>query len=148
MKSFHFSLETVLSYKQQLVDAAQAEVAKANQKLEQIILEEEAKQRAYHEEKQNYDQEQQKGIAPQMMVFHNDYLHKLRQEQRALENKHALLQKEQQAAMENLIAIKVEAAALEKLQEKEWQQYKAQAAKEEERLVEELAVNNLLFHAQ
>lgn len=147
MKNFHFSLETVLSYKQQLVNAAQAELAKINRKLEQLILEEEEKKHAYDEKKQAYDEQQKRGITPQMMVFHNDYLHKLRQEIAILERKHTQLQKEQTAAMEKLIAKRVEAKALEKLQEKEWQQYKAQAAKEEERLVEELAVNSLVFHA-
>lgn len=55
MKNFHFSLETVLSYKQQLVNAAQAELAKINRKLEQLILEEEEKKHAYDEKKQAYD---------------------------------------------------------------------------------------------
>lgn len=148
MKNFHFSLRNVLSYKQQVLENAQTELAMVNKKLDQVIQEENQKKLDYENKKQMFNEAQQKGVTPQMMLYHNNYLNVLCEEQKVLEKKHKALQKEHTAVMERLTAIKIETSALEKLQHKEFQQYRADVVKEEERLVEEFVVHEQLIHGK
>ena len=148
MKNFHFSLETVMSYKQQILENAREEVALVTRRLDQVIQEEGQKQRDYDEKKRHFMETQQAGTTPQMMMYCNNFLYELREEQKALAVKRKALQKEHSAAIERLTNIKIEASALEKLQHKELRQYKAEAAKEEERLVEEFVVHEQLVQGR
>lgn len=74
------------------------------------------------------------------MLYYNDYLNKLHDEENILKRREQAMQREKKAATDKVLSFKVEVAALEKLKEKEWTAYRAQAAKEEERAVEEFVV--------
>lgn len=140
MKTFRFSLESVLTYKNQLLTNAMGELSKVTKALNQILEEEEAAKIAYQKQKEDYEHSREAGVTPQVMLYYNDYLNKLDEEKKVLKRKEQAVQREKKAATEKVIAFKVEVAALEKLKEKEWAVYKAAAAKEEERTVEEFVV--------
>lgn len=148
MKNFHFSLETVLSYKQQILENVRQDVALISNRLDQIIQEEGQKQRDYDEKKQCFIEKQQAGTTTQMMLYCNNFLYELREEQKSLALKHKALQKEHSAAIVRLTNIKIEVSALEKLQNKELRQHKAEVAKEEECLIEEFVVHEQLVNGR
>ena len=140
MKNFHFSLESVLKYKNKLLNNAMGDLGRVTKALNQILEEVKEVQQTYQEQKENYEQSRLRGVTPQVMLYYNDYLNKLHDEENILKRREQAMQREKKAATDKVLSFKVEVAALEKLKEKEWTAYRAQAAKEEERAVEEFVV--------
>lgn len=148
MKNFRFSLEGVLTYKNQLLTGLQEDAARAVKALDKLIAEEQAKEKEYQNRKLTCNGEQQSGTNPQMMQFYHLYLKQLSDEKVELARKHKVLLREKNAAIEKLTAMKVEVKALEKLREKELREYRMAAAKEEERVVEEFVVFERMIAAR
>jgi flagellar FliJ protein len=137
MKKFHFSLDNVKHYKEQLLKNTEMELGKINETIAKHEELEEENRRRHYENDEYSRQWRQEGLNPQMMVCYADYRDQLHKEYQVLLQKKAILMKERDNIIEKIVGFKVEIATLDKLKENELLAYRAEERKEDERLVEE-----------
>ena len=137
MKKFKFALETVLSYKQQVLDALEAEHAAAVAKVraQEKILD--AVWQEYRDCNAQYREKKAEGITiTEAMIFESSLrsaeLHIQRETDR-LEK----LQQEAEKKREEMVEAKIDTSSLEKLKDKKLEQYRKDEQKNEELLVDE-----------
>lgn len=148
MKKFQFGLQTVLAYKQQMLDVVQAEhgAILAQVRQQEALLE------AMHRDYEAYAQEYREKCAVGMeMTQVLGYQAGLRARERELEQATKVLedlrQKEAKKRAE-VIEAKKDTSSIEKLKEKKRQAYKAAEAKSEELRVEEFVSSRSIVSAQ
>lgn len=137
MKKFKFALGTVLSYKQQVLDALQAEHASAIAELRRQEDWLGQLRRDYSNFATEYRQRCSEGLEIREAM---GYQIKLRARERELELEHEKLnrlQKQEEEKRMQVVAAKQDTSSLEKLQEKKLSEYNAAAAKYEEQFIEE-----------
>ena len=137
MKKFKFSLSTVLSYKQQVLDALQgehavtiAEVHEQEQRLQQL-------QQEYEAFAAEYRKRCSEGMTIQEAMGHQA---KLRAREREMEQQNLALQqarRKEEEKRKQVVEAKKETSSLEKLKDKKRTEYDAAIAKSEEKFIEE-----------
>ena len=137
MKKFRFSLETVMEYKQQVLDSLQAEhgaiLAKVRRQ-EELIEELEA---AYRHLAQEFNRRKLEGISILDAMKYEQYLRAMeRQIQEAYEHL-AELREQEEAKRNQVVEAKKETSSIEKLREKKLDAYHKEEAKSEEIFIEE-----------
>lgn len=140
MKKFKFPLETVLSYKQQILDSLQIEHAEVLSKLgrQERFLEE--LWREYREYGAEYQLRCSEGMdITDARTYQEGLRARERDIERATERLNAL-KKQEAAKREEVIEAKKDTSSLEKLREKQWGAYQATVTKNEEQLVEEFVM--------
>ncbi len=137
MKKFRFPLDTVLSYKQQVLDALRGEHAAI---LAEVHTQEEwvehlwQEYRAYSEE---YRQRSAEGLVMTEALMYQTGLRSIEREiQRETEKLDALRAKEE-AKRAEVVEAKKETSSIEKLREKKLDAYHKEEAKNEEIFIEE-----------
>ena len=142
MKKFHFSLATVLSYKNQVLDALKNEhgkiLARINEQ-EKIIhnLEKEYKQC-----NSNFNEKKAEGITIIESTGFETYLRRLEVTIQQEEKKLAEMKKEEEKKRKEVVAAKQDTSSLEKLKEKKLEAYQKEEQKAEELFVEEFVTFN------
>lgn len=148
MKKFHFSLETVLDYKQQILASLQAEhgaILAQVREQEQLIEELEAE---YQQMDGEFAQRKLEGIAILDAMKYEQYLRAMeRQIQLALEDL-AQLQKKEEAKRAEVVTAKQDTSSIEKLREKKLDHYKKAMQKNEEAMIDELVSTKRVMAAQ
>ena len=148
MKKFHFSLETVLDYKQQILASLQAEhgaIRAQVREQERLIEELEAE---YQQMDGEFAQRKLEGIAILDAMKYEQYLRAMeRQIQLALEDL-ALLQKKEEAKRAEVVTAKQDTSSIEKLREKKLDHYKKAMQKNEEAMIDELVSTKRVMEAQ
>ena len=148
MKKFHFSLETVLDYKQQILASLQAEhgaILAQVREQERLIEELEAE---YQQMDGEFAQRKLEGIAILDAMKYEQYLRAMeRQIQLALEGL-ALLQKKEEAKRAEVVTAKQDTSSIEKLREKKLDHYKKAMQKNEEAMIDELVSTKRVMEAQ
>lgn len=137
MKKFQFPLNTVLMYKQQILDSLQGEHAVILAQLHQqedVLDSLWTRYRAYNEE---YKEQQRQGLPITTALMYQSGL-------RACEAKIALetkqleeFQRQEEQKREQVVAAKQETSSIEKLKEKKLDQYQKAVQKDEEALIDE-----------
>lgn len=137
MKKFRFSLETVLSYKQQILDALQIEHASIQQNIrmqEEHLADCWNRYRAYNEE---YRRRSSEGIALiDALVYENGLRgmeEVIQQEAERLEQ----LRKQEEKKRAEVLTARTETVSIEKLKEKKLEEYQKELTKADEAFVEE-----------
>lgn len=148
MKKFRFSLETVMEYKQQILDSLQTEhgaiLAKARRQ-EALIEELEA---AYRHLAQEFNRRKLEGISILDAMKYEQYL---RSSERQLEEAYqhlAELQKQEEAKRDEVVEAKKETSSIEKLREKKLESYNKALQKSEEAMIDELVSTKRVMAAQ
>ena len=148
MKKFRFSLETVLDYKQQALDALRAEhgaiLAKVRRQ-EELIEELEA---AYRHLAQEFNRRKLEGISILDAMKYEQYL---RSSERQLEEAYqhlAKLQKQEEAKRDEVVEAKKETSSIEKLREKKLEGYNKAVQKSEEAMIDEFVMTRRAMEAQ
>lgn len=148
MKKFRFSLETVMEYKQQILDSLQTEhgaiLAKARRQ-EALIEELEA---AYRHLAQEFNRRKLEGISILDAMKYEQYL---RSSERQLEEAYqhlAELQKQEEAKRDEVVEAKKETSSIEKLREKKLESYNKAMQKSEEAMIDELVSTKRVMAAQ
>jgi flagellar FliJ protein len=137
MKKFQFSLETVLSYKNQVLDALQAEhaillaqVHEQEERLDQVV-------QWYHSYNEEYRLRKQEGMT---ILDAMEYQQGLRVLESDIQRETKKLEELRDAAEKKraeVVAAKVETSSLDKLKEKKLGDYQKAVQKDEEQKVEE-----------
>lgn len=137
MKKFKFSLETVLSYKQQILESLQSEhaaiIAEVNN--QEFLLE--TLKNSYKSYSEEYRTRSAEGIAITDALA---YQANLRAREREIKNETerlAELRKQEEAKRMEVVEAKKDTSSIEKLREKKLNTYNVTIAKGEEQFIEE-----------
>ena len=137
MKKFKFSLDSVLSYKQQVLESLQGEHAAI---LAQVREQEAVLERAwqgYRDCDGEYRQKKEQGITiTDAMVYQNGLRVLERDIQRETDRLEELRRKEEKKRQE-VVDAKIDTSSIEKLREKKLDLYNKEVAKGEEVLIDE-----------
>lgn len=137
MKKFEFSLETVLAYKQQVLDALQGEHAAAMAKTrqqEEILNAVTARYQAYSQE---YNQRKHVGLTVSEAQIYQGGLRVLEAQIARETERLAELRKQEEKKRAQMVEAKKEVSSIEKVKEKKLKLYQKAAQKNEESRVEE-----------
>ena len=137
MKKFKFSLDSVLSYKQQVLDALKGEhaVILAQVRAQEEVLE--AVWQSYRDCDAEYRQRKAEGMTiTDAMVYQNGLRVLERDIQRETEKLEALRKKEEKKRQE-VVDAKIDTSSIEKLKEHKLEDYRKAEQKAEEVLIDE-----------
>lgn len=137
MKKFKFSLDSVLSYKQQVLDALKGEHAAILAQVREQEGRLEAVWRDYREYNEEYRQRKAEGMTVLDATFYQSGLRALEMEiQRETERLEELRRQEEKKRQE-VVDAKIDTSSLEKLKEKKLELYNKAVEKSEETLIDE-----------
>ena len=148
MKKFRFSLETVLEYKQQVLDSLQTEhgaILAQVKRQEDLIETLEADYRALAGE---FNQRKMEGLSILDAMKYEQYL---RSSERQLEEAYDRLEelrKQEEAKLSEVVEAKKETSSIEKLREKKLDSYNKAVQKSEESLIDEFVTTKRIMEAQ
>ena len=138
MKKFRFRLDSVLGYRQQVLEGLQNEYAQAMELVRQQEARKADAEARYRQLNRKFREEAAAGItAADAMSYEGG----LRQLEREIARETQLLQKYQQAAEEKrslMMQAHIDTTVLERLREKQLREYQKEAAKSDERFIDEL----------
>ncbi|MBQ5334283.1 MAG: flagellar export protein FliJ [Oscillospiraceae bacterium] len=137
MKKFHFTLDTLLNFKDQVLEREKNSLASLNaQKLQALELKA-ALEQEMREAQDDFNYRAQKGIsAMEMFIFkehHNTLRLQIEDAKRSIESLEAAVEKQLYVVTEASKEVK----SLEKLEEKQLEDYNFKAAKADELFIEE-----------
>jgi len=145
MKKFKFPLDTVLNYKQQVLDALRGEhgaiLAKVHEQ-EEIL---DAVWERYHSCNDEYRERKLTGLTISEATFYQTGLRALEIEIQRETDRLKELKKLEEKKREEMVEAKKETASLEKLREKKLEQYQKAVQKGEEALIEEFVSTTRLI---
>ncbi len=137
MKKFFFPLDTVLSYKEQVLDGLKAEHAKILAKVRECERAIEELERLHYECTDEFRKNKMNGIKISEIHTYENYLEslglKIRQKQEQLKR----LMIKEEAKRNEVVEAKKETSSIDKLKEKKRQEYDKVVQKEEEQFIEE-----------
>ena len=137
MKKFKFSLDTVLSYKQQVLEALQGEHALALAAVrEQETLLEDLWQE-YREYNAEYRRRAEEGLVRTEALMYQNGLRAAEQEIQRQTQRLEELRAEEEKKRERVVEAKKDTSSIEKLKEKKLDAYHKAEAKSEEAFIEE-----------
>jgi len=141
MKKFQFSLDKLKKYKEQILEAEKNTLSILRRELEQLNAELDALIELVNRKSDELEYVMISGITPSDLASHKRFITIKQQETHR--TRFLITQKE--AEIENQLNVVVEAtkevSTLEKLEERQLDEYKMQDLKEQEHFIEEFVVN-------
>ena len=137
MKKFFFSLDTVLSYKQQVLDSLKAEHARILMKVREC---EDAFEKLEAEHRRcvlEFRECRMKGMKISDIHTYENYLDALGVKIRKKYEELAKLREKEEAKRSEVVEAKKETSSIDKLKEKKFKEYEKAVQKEEEQFIEE-----------
>ncbi len=137
MKKFVFSLEKVLNLKQQLLEVQVNEMMRLQERLKQIDMEIQQLNEMFHKYNKELNEQMSIGIGPQEVMVYKMYFHDITQKTNACTRRKEEVEGQIALKKDEMIALKTDISGLEKLQEKQREEYNALLHKQQELEVEE-----------
>lgn len=137
MKKFFFALDTVLSYKEQVLDGLKGEHARILAKVrecERVIASMEEEHLRCTKE---FQRNKIKGMRINEIHTYENYLDALRIKIRRKQEELLKLQEQEEAKRNEVVEAKKETSSIDKLKEHKREEYEKEVQKEEERFIEE-----------
>ena len=137
MKKFKFSLDSVLSYKQQVLESLQGEHAVI---LAQVRDQEGVLERTWQDYRDcdaEYRQRKAEGITITDAMVYQNGLRVLERDIQRESDRLEELKKQEEAKRQEVVDAKIDTSSIEKLKEKKLDLYNKEAAKNEEVLIDE-----------
>lgn len=141
MKKFQFSLDSVLSFKQQALDALRGEHAMILLQVRGQEEKLEAVENEYRDYNGEYCRRKAEGMTITDAMMYESGLRVLERDIERETERLAQLRKLEEAKREEVIEAKKETSSLEKLKEKKLDVYQKAVAKSEETFIEEFVVS-------
>ena len=137
MKKFKFSLDSVLSYKQQVLDALKGEHAAilAQIREQEDVLE--AAWQAYRDCNEEYRQRKAEGITVMDAIFYQNGLRVLERDIQRETDRLEELRRQEEAKRQEVVGAKIDTSSIEKLREHKLEDYNKAVQKAEEGLIDE-----------
>lgn len=140
MKQFRFSLERMRSYKNQLLDREKSTLKLLQQRKDEVEYRL-ARIKQFKETKnQELIEKQIKGITAQEMDIYRLYIENARLQIKQLEIDHRIAEVEVERQMKVVVKASQEVSGLDKLEERQLQEYHHSVAKEQEQTISELLI--------
>ncbi len=137
MKKFKFSLDSVLSYKQQVLDALKGEHAAilAQVREQEDVLE--AAWQAYRDCNEEYRQRKAEGITVMDAMFYQNGLRVLERDIQRETDRLEELRRQEEAKRQEVVDAKIDTSSIEKLREHKLEDYHKAVQKAEESMIDE-----------
>ena len=137
MKKFKFALDSVLSYKQQVLDALKGEHAAilAQVREQEDVLE--AVWQDYRDCNEEYRQRKAEGLTIMDAMFYQNGLRVLEADIQRETDRLAELRKLEEAKRQEVVDAKIDTSSIEKLKDKKLELYNKAVQKSEENLIDE-----------
>lgn len=148
MKKFRFSLETVLDYKQQVLDALQVEhgVILAQVRAQEVAIEE--METDYRELDEEFAQRKLEGITIVDAMKYDQYLRAMERQLEEAYRRLEQLKEQAEKKRQEVVEAKKETSSIEKLREKKLDSYNKAVQKSEEAMIDELVSTKRVMAAQ
>lgn len=143
MKKFTFTLEKVLNLKNQFHEVKKTELAQLRLELIKVQDAIAEKQEEFKRQNEKMNELMRQGTTPENINTYKIYFVVLNEEEKRLRLEEADVNRRIAAKQQEIIDIKKEISGLEKLKEKQLDEYNAAAAKEQERQIEEFLSEKL-----
>jgi flagellar export protein FliJ len=137
MKKFVFSLEKVLNLKQQLLDVQVNEMMLLQERLKQIVTEIQQLNETFHKYNNELNEQMRTGIGPHEVMVYKMYFHDITQKTNGCLRRKEEVERKIFLKKEEMIALKTDISGLERLEEKQREEYNALLHKQQELEVEE-----------
>lgn len=138
MKKFQFKLDTVMNYKQQVLENRLVEhgaaAAKAREQ-EEVFNAVQTRRTEYEDE---YRQKKMAGLNIWELQLYQDCLEALHREETREQERLKQLQRIEEEKRSRVVESRMETATLEKLRDIRYKEYQKEAQKEEERFIDDL----------
>ncbi|MBD5098346.1 MAG: flagellar export protein FliJ [Clostridiales bacterium] len=137
MKKFKFALDSVLSYKEQVLESLQGEHAAilAQVREQEEVLE--AVWQDYRDCNEEYRQRKTEGLSIVDAMFYQNGLRALEAEIQQETQRLEELKKQEEAKRQEVVDAKIDTSSIEKLKDKKRELYNKEVAKNEELLIDE-----------
>ena len=137
MKKFFFSLDTVLDYKEQMLDGLKAEHARILAKVRECEAAIERMEEEHHRCVLEFRECRMNGMKVSDIHTYENYLEALGVRIRKKYEELAKLKEKEEAKRNEVVEAKKETSSIDKLKEKKFKEYESEVQKEEERFIEE-----------
>ena len=137
MKKFLFSLDTVLGYKEQVLDGLKAEHARILAKVRECEAAIERMEEEHHRCVLEFRECRMNGMKVSDIHTYENYLEALGVRIRKKYEELAKLKEKEEAKRNEVVEAKKETSSIDKLKEKKFKEYESEVQKEEERFIEE-----------
>lgn len=137
MKKFFFSLDTVLGYKEQVLDGLKAEHARILAKVRECEAAIERMEEDHHRCVLEFRECRMNGMKVSDIHTYENYLEALGVRIRKKYEELAKLKEKEEAKRNEVVEAKKETSSIDKLKEKKFKEYESEVQKEEERFIEE-----------
>ena len=138
MKKFFFTLRSVLKIKRIFKKQKQAELSEAGAELERLVMQKHSLEDELGKSRREYEMALGNKMSVSQMVWYNDYSDYLKNCISQMEPKITAVQSRKDKLQAELIAISRETDTLERLEKEQYRAYLAEAAKEEEKMLDEV----------
>lgn len=140
MKKFYFALDTVLRYKEQVLDGLKAEHARILAKVRDCERAIEELELRHQECTEELRQNKMDGVTIREIHTYENYLEALGLQIRQKKEYLKQLRKKEEAKRNEVVEAKKETSSIDKLKEKKLDAYNKEVLKEEEQFIEEFVV--------
>lgn len=137
MKKFVFSLEKVLTLKQQMLDVAMNELSMIQADLYAVLAQIDRLNALFDEQNAKVREAFETGITPPKIMAYKGYLASINEQVKRWTMRKQQLEQEIQSKREEVTTMKVDVSMIEKLKEKKLQEYRQKAQKQQELTIEE-----------
>lgn len=141
MKKFRFSMETVLHYREQLLDSLRIEHAAAIARVREQEAVLQALQQQFDEVNEEYRDRKQQGMTIADAVGYDLMLRVQEKEIEKANEELRVRKRAEEAKRKEVIHAKTDKATIEKLKEKKYQMYQKAVQKSEEQFIDEFVSN-------
>ena len=138
MKKFNFTLQSLKKYNDQMLDSEKSILGRLRAELAEMQSELDAKTAEYE---QSIDKLVRGGTTAMRLSLHKKYVSSLQQDIYRIKAHMAQKRKEIENQLQKVIDATKEVSKLEKLEEKQLEEYRYAAQKEQEQIIEEFVTN-------
>lgn len=146
MKRFEFSLNKLMGYKKQVLDREKNNLAHLRRQQQQYIDEKNALEEKLRRSNREFIEKSAAGMTIMQVTTFKGYHSSLHSQIKELEASIEKMEERVQRQLGVVVEATKEVSSLEKLEDKQLEEYNFQAAKAEERFIEEY-VNNASYRA-
>lgn len=148
VKKFAFTLQKLLEYKNQVLDDEKGKLKALRQKRDEIESRIAEYEREFAETDRQLKEEQRTGMKAPRLLLYDYQLESIRRQIKQLREELALAEVEVEKQIQVVVAASQEVSGLDKLEEKQLEQYQKEVAKENELVISEFVSSSIIRGAQ
>lgn len=141
MKKFNFTLQSLKKYNDQVLDSEKSVLGRLRAELAEIQAELDAKTTEYELSIDKLNELVRGGTTAMRLSLHKKYVSSLQQDIYRIKGRMAQKRDEVEQQLQRVIDATKEVSKLEKLEEKQLEEYRYAAQKEQEQIIEEFVSN-------